>query len=603
MSKPKPGSGDDFDAKSNSIANAISEVLSGGLLINDESVSRIDHEFKAALSNACKGMSPIEIGMAYMDWLSHLAISPGRQLRLAQSFLKKGVHLGLYGVSALFKKSIEGPASKLERRVSSENWQRWPFNVMAQAHQTSKDWWQEAGSDVAGVSNSHQELVKFITGQVLDLMSPANFLLTNPDVQKETIEQKGRNLARGAKHFAQDALQKVTNRPPARSDKFKVGKDLATMPGKVIFRNELMELIQYSPATGKVGSEPLLLVPAWIMKFYILDLSPKNSMVKYLVEQGKTVFMISWKNPLEEDRDIGFEDYLEKGLLAAVDTIGKVIPKRKINAVGYCIGGTLLLVGAAAMARDNDERLKSISIFAAQGDFSEAGEVRRFISDSQLEFVDKYMWKKGLLSSENMGGTFGALRASDMFYGSAVNRYLMGEEHAPNDLMAWNADGTRMPYRMHTDYLHKLFLRNELARNQFIVGDKPVSLMDIRVPIFALGTETDHVAPWKSVYKLIGLTHTDLTFLLTSGGHNAGVISGPLHPYRRHRMRTRFTGDKFVDPDSWMESVEVEDGSWWPSWDEWLDMQMSESVKPPSMGATRKGIKPLADAPGTYVYQ
>lgn len=603
MSNSDSGVNEGTDERFNAIVVAISDVLSGSRFINGKTTSRLDKEFKASLANAFQGMSPIEIGMAYTDWVAHLAISPGRQLQLAQSLVRKGVHLGLYSVSSLFKKSIEGPASKLERRVSSENWQRWPFNVMAQVHQTSKDWWQEAGSDVAGVTNSHQELVKFITGQVLDLMSPANFLLTNPDVQKETIDQKGLNLVKGMKHLAQDTLQKATGRPPAHPDKFQVGIDVATMPGKVIFRNELIELIQYSPATDTVGSEPILFVPAWIMKFYILDLSPRNSMVKYLVEQGKTVFMISWRNPGEEDRDIGFEDYLEKGLFAAIDTIGKVVPKRRINTVGYCIGGTLLLVGAAAMARDDDERLNSITIFAAQGDFSEAGEVRRFISDSQLEFVDKYMWKKGLLSSENMGGTFGALRASDMFYGSAVNRYLMGEEHAPNDLMAWNADGTRMPYRMHTDYLHKLFLRNELARNQFCVGDKPVSLMDIRAPIFALGTETDHVAPWKSVYKLVGLTHTDLTFLLTNGGHNAGVISGPLHPYRRHRMQTRFTGDKFVDPDTWMESVEVEEGSWWPSWDQWLDTQMTESVKPPPMGATRKGVKPLTDAPGTYVHQ
>lgn len=603
MSKSETNGEDNFNERLNSIVRAISEVLSGGVLIDDDSVSRMDHEFKAALARAFNGMSPIEIGLAYLDWLSHLTISPGKQFRLAQSFVRKGVQLGLYNVSALLGQSIEGPATKLERRVSSENWQRWPFNAMAQVHQTSKDWWREAGSAVPGVSNSHQELVKFITGQVLDMVSPANFLLTNPDVHRETIEQKGLNLARGMKYLAQDTFSKLSKQPPTSSDDFQVGKDVAITPGKVIFRNELMELIQYSPVTAKVSSEPVLIVPAWIMKFYILDLSPRNSMVKYLVEQGKTVFIISWKNPVGEDRDIGFEDYVEKGLFAALDTIEKIVPNRKINTVGYCIGGTLLLVGAATMARDGDERLQSISLFAAQGDFSEAGEVLRFISDSQLEFVDKYMWKKGFLDSENMGGTFGALRASDMVHGSAVNRYLMGKDQAPIDLMAWNADGTRMPYRMHTDYLHKLFLRNELASNKFIVGDKPVSLMDIRAPLFVLGTETDHVAPWKSVYKLIGMTNTDRTFLLTSGGHNAGVISGPVHPNRRYRMQTQFAGDKYIDSDTWVETVEVKEGSWWPAWDAWLDTHMNELVKPPSMGAARKGIKPLADAPGTYVYQ
>ena len=569
---------------------------------DDDLVLRLDHEFKAALSKFFNGMSPIEISIAYLDWLSHLAISPGKQLQLVRSLALKLFRLGFYNAAILLRQSADGPASKLERRVSSEHWQRWPFNVMAQAHQSARDWWDEAIRDTPGVSNGHQELVRFMTNQVLDLMSPANYLLTNPDVHRATIEQKGLNLAKGLKHFLQDTANKVAKTPLPRSEQFQVGKDVGVTPGKVVFRNELMELIQYSPVTEKVGAEPVLFCPAWIMKFYILDLSPKNSMVRYLVEQGKTVFMISWKNPTAADRDIGFEDYLTKGMLAAVDAVEKIVPGRGINAVGYCIGGTLLLVGAAAMARDGDDRLQSISLFAAQGDFSEAGEVLRFISDSQLEFVDKFMWKKGFLSSENMGGTFGALRASDMVWGSAVDRYLMGQEMEFNDLMAWNADGTRMPYRMHTEYLHRLFLHNELARNKFLVGGSPVSLLDIRVPIFALGTETDHVAPWPSVYKIHELTRTELTFLLTSGGHNAGVISGAIHPYRRYRIHTHFPDDKYVDPDTWFETVPVNQNSWWPAWNDWLDQQMSGTAKPPRMGAPRKGCKPIEDAPGKYVF-
>jgi polyhydroxyalkanoate synthase len=482
------------------------------------------------------------------------------------------------------------------------NWQRWPFNLLAQAHQVGKDWWQEATSGVAGVSASHQALVRFVAEQVLDLMSPANYPLTNPDVLEETVKRRGANLATGAQYFVQDSIRKMAGRPPPRSDAFEVGRDVAVTPGKVVFRNELMELIQYKPATEKVGAEPVLMCPAWIMKYYILDLSPKNSMVRYLVEQGKTVFMISWRNPGPEDREIGFEDYVTRGLFAALDTVGKIVPRRKINAVGYCIGGTLMLVGAATLARDGDERLNSLSLFTSQGEFSEAGEVLRFISDSQLEFVDKYMWKQGVLGSENMGGTFAALRASDLIHGSAVERYLMGKDPAPIDLMAWNADGTRMPYRMHTEYLHKLYLHNELARNKFIVGDKPVSLQDIRVPIFNLGTETDHVAPWKSVYKLRGLTRTEVTFLLTSGGHNAGVICGAVHPRRRYRMHTQHADDRFIDPDTWLDTVEVRQGSWWPAWNDWLDQQMSATVKPPRMGAPGKGCKPIEDAPGTYVF-
>ena len=561
----------------------------------------MDKKFKSAMSRAFSGMSPIEICLAYLDWLSHLAISPGKQLQLVQSLISKAMKLGFFNIGALLKQSSDGPATKLERRVSSDNWNRWPFNVLAQVHQTTRDWWDETASDVAGCSDSHLELVKFINSQVLDLMSPANYPLTNPDVIAATRDQKGRNLARGLKHLIQDTARKVTNSPPPRPTEFKVGKDVAASPGKVVFRNDLMELIQYSPVTEKVGAEPVLFCPAWIMKFYILDLNPEKSMVKYLLEQGKTVFMISWKNPVADDRDISFENYLEQGLFTALDCIGTILPNRKVNGAGYCIGGTLLLVGAAKMARDDDERLNSVSLFAAQGDFSEAGELLRFISPSQLEFVDKYMWKKGMLKSNRMGSTFGALRASDLIYGSSVDRYLLGKEQASNALMAWNADGTRMPYRMHTDYLHKLFLNNELARNQFIVGDQPVSLLDIRVPMFVLGTETDHVAPWKSVYKLHALTQTEMTFLLTSGGHNAGVISGAIHPYRRFRMQTRQPGDKFMDPETWMDSVEVLPDSWWPAWSEWLDQKMSNEVKPPRMGAPRKGLKVIEDAPGKYV--
>ena len=570
--------------------------------LDDASAARLDHQFKGALAEACNGMSPIEIALAYLDWLNHLAISPGKQLQLARSLLMKTVQLGLYGVGAALNPSIPGPASQLERRVSGENWKRWPFNVMAQAHQVGKDWLQEATHGVSGVSDSHLALVRFIAEQALDLLSPANFPVTNPDVIEETIRRRGGNLGAGAKNLLQDAARKLSGRPPPRPDRFRVGREVAVTPGKVVFRNELIELIQYAPVTEKVGAEPVLLCPAWIMKYYILDLSPKNSLVRYLVEQGKTVFMISWKNPGPNDREIGFEDYLTKGLFAALDAVRTIVPRRRINAVGYCIGGTLMLIGAATLAREGDDRLKSLSLFASQGDFSEAGEVLRFISDSQLEFVDQYMWKKGVLGSENMGGTFAALRVSDLVYGSAVDRYLMGNDHVPNDLMAWNADGTRMPYRMHTEYLHKLYLRNELARNCFVVGDKPVSLLDIRVPIFNLGTETDHVAPWTSVYKLRGLTRTEVTFLLTSGGHNAGVISGPEHPRRRYRMLTQSADDRFIDPGSWFDSVEVTKGSWWPAWNDWLDRQMTSRVNPPRMGAPRKGCKPIEDAPGSYVF-
>lgn len=571
-------------------------------MVDDALADRIDQEFKSRLAKVCMGMSPIEIFSAYVDWLSHLAISPGKQLKLVQSLVKKSASLGLYSIQSLLDASTDGPASKLERRVSGQNWQRWPFCVFAQLHQTTKDFLNEATHDVAGVSASHEQLVSFLSGQVIDALSPANFIPTNPEIIHTTFEEKGKNLGRGLRNFIADKTKISLDDGSDEGGAFKVGENVAVTDGKVVYQNDLIELIQYTPVTKEVGAEPVLFCPAWIMKYYILDLSPHKSMVKYLTEQGKTVFMISWKNPDEEDRDVGYEDYLQLGLMAALDAVNAICPRRKVNAVGYCIGGTLLCSGAAAMARDGDDRLQSISMFAAQADFSEAGDITCFISPSQLEFMDKLMWDKGYLSSDNMGGAFGSLHASDLVYGSAVDRYLLAKTQKPIDLMAWNADGTRMPYRMHTEYLHKLFLHNELARNKFMVGGRPVSLSDIRVPMFVLGTETDHVAPWKSAYKLHDLTWTELTFLLTSGGHNAGVISGPSHPRRRYRMHTRNPGDKYLDPESWMSANEVHDGSWWPAWNTWLDEQMSKTIKPPRTGAARKGYRVLRDAPGEYVF-
>jgi poly[(R)-3-hydroxyalkanoate] polymerase subunit PhaC len=569
---------------------------------DEEQTSSMDREFRTALARASKGMSSVELGLATMDWISHLSISPGKRLQLAQSFLNKLSQLGIYSVEAMLRKSAQGPASGIERRMSGEAWQKWPFNVFAQMHQTSKDWWKEATVGIEGVRSEHEIMVHAVVDQILDMISPANHPLTNPEVLKATFKQKGMNLARGIRFFVEDQVRDVANNGIAENDAYTVGENLAVTPGKVVYQNSLIELIQYSPVTKKVGAEPVLISPAWIMKYYVLDLSPHNSLVKYLTEQGKTVFMISWKNPDKDDRNVSFEDYVQLGLMKAIDAARAICPKRKIHAVGYCIGGTLLSIAAAALARDNDDSLQSISLFAAQADFSEAGEITRFISRSQLSFLEKLMWKQGYLGTENMGGAFSALRSSDLIYAGIVERYLLGKKAALNDLMSWNADGTRMPYRMHTEYLEQLYLENRLSQNKFKVGGRIISLQDIRAPMFVLGTETDHVAPWHSVYKIHQLTQGDLTFALTSGGHNAGVVSGPEHPRRRYRIGTRYAGDKFVDPQTWMEENEVNAGSWWPAWDQWLNDHMSSQVIPPKMGAPGKGYKVLREAPGEYVF-
>jgi polyhydroxyalkanoate synthase subunit PhaC len=346
----------------------------------------------------------------------------------------------------------------------------------------------------------------------------------------------------------------------------------------------------------------VLIVPAWIMKYYILDLSPKNSLVKFLVDQGHTVFMVSWKNPEAGDRDFAMDDYVDLGLRAAVDAVSAIVPGRRIHATGYCIGGTLLAIGAAALAREHDQRLASLSFFAAQTDFSEPGELALFINRSQLAMLEAQMYQDGVLDSRQMGGAFQMLRPRDLIWQPMVQSYVKGARDPMIDLMAWNADGTRMPYRMHTEYLYRLYLDNELSSGRFPVAGEPVRLSDLKLPMFVVGTETDHVAPWKSVYKLENLVRSaDYTFLLTSGGHNAGIISGPSHPKRKHRMRTRTREDRHLSPDEWLASTPPQPGSWWPAWQKWLAMHSGDHVAAPALGAAAAGYPVLGDAPGAYV--
>ncbi len=370
-------------------------------------------------------------------------------------------------------------------------------------------------------------------------------------------------------------------------------------------RNPLVELIQYDPMTPSVYAEPIVIVPAWIMKYYILDLSPKNSLVRYLVSQGHTVFMLSWKNPGVEDRDLGMDDYLQLGIRDAIDAVAALVPQSKLHMVGYCIGGTLLSIAAAVLAKQRDRRIASLSLLAAQTDFSEPGELSLFISPSQIEMLEAAMQSSGVLTAEQMGAAFTMLRSRDLLWVPAVNKYLRGQIDKPNDLMAWNADGTRMPSRMHTEYLRQLYLDNALARGAFSAQGERVDLSEIHCPMFVVGTETDHVAPWRSVYKVRALTRSsDYTFLLTSGGHNAGIVSGPAHPRRRHRMLTWSDSETTLTPDAWHEQAPLTQGSWWPSWQHWLAAHSSpERVASPVVGNPEAGYPVLGDAPGQYVLQ
>ncbi|MCC7283644.1 MAG: alpha/beta fold hydrolase, partial [Acetobacteraceae bacterium] len=452
-------------------------------------------------------------------------------------------------------------------------------------------------------SAQHEHVVDFAVRQLLDMLAPSNFLVTNPEVLQRTVETGGLNLLKGASNLVEDLQRASGQRLPRAAEAMRPGRELARSPGQVVFRNHLFELIQYAPATTATHPEPVLIIPAWIMKYYILDLAPGRSLVEYLVGLGFTVFMISWRNPGPEDRDVGMDDYRGNGMLAALEAIGRIVPGQPVHACGYCLGGTLLAIAAAAMAREADARLASITMLAAQTDFHEAGELMLFINPSQVTFLEDMMWQRGFLDTRQMAGAFQLLRSNDLIWSRVIRDYLMGEREAITDLMAWNADTTRMPYRMHSEYLRRLFLENELSEGRYLVEGRPVVLSDIRAPIFAVGTESDHVAPWRSVFKLHLYTDTDVTFLLTSGGHNAGIVSEPDHPRRHFRVALRRANEPYRDPDSWLAEVAPRPGSWWPEWAAWLKAHAGPAGPPPPMGAPEAGLGPLCAAPGTYVHQ
>jgi len=562
----------------------------------------IDLAFRAALGKLTGGLSPVAFGTAWADWAFNLAASPARLFELQKEALERAADNVHFAARAASGEPLApgGNGAAPDPRFAAPAWQQYPFNVIAHGFQNAAAFAKQLPQHVAGLEPYHAELVEFTVRQWLDALSPTNFLPTNPELQELTRAEGGENLMRGAQHLIEDLSRIVQKRGPAGTEPFEPGKGTALSPGKVVFRNALIELIQYAPATPDVYAEPLLIVPAWIMKYYILDLSPKNSMVKYLVERGHTVFMISWKNPEPKDRDFTMGDYLNLGLRAALDAVAAIVPGQKIHATGYCIGGTLLSIGAAALAREGDARLASLTLLAAQTDFSEPGELALFINPSQLAMLEAQMAQEGVLDSRQMGGAFQMLRPRELIWQPVLQNYVKGAREPMIDLMAWNADGTRMPYRMHTEYLYRLYLDNELSEGRFPVDGEPVSLAELHLPMFVVGTETDHVAPWKSVYKIDALVGSeDFTFLLTSGGHNAGIVSGPVHPKRKYRLRRRGAGERHLGADEWLATTAPQPGSWWPAWAGWLAKRSGARVAPPAFGA--EGYAPLGEAPGEYV--
>ncbi|MFZ5735415.1 MAG: PHA/PHB synthase family protein [Pseudomonadota bacterium] len=558
-----------------------------------------DRTLHATLAPLTGGLSPTALALAYSDWLSHLFWAPTRRMDLANDAMRRATQLAEAALDQSAPWSLIAPQPQ-DRRFTAPEWREPPFNLMAQAFLLTEQWWHDATTEIRGVSEQNEKIVEFATRQMLDVWAPSNFALTNPEVLRRTAATEGRNLADGFRNWWEDLLELMAHEP---KHDFVVGKDVAVTPGKVVYSDRLIELIQYAPATETVRPEPILIVPAWIMKYYILDLSPHNSLVKYLTEQGYTVFMISWRNPTAADRDVSLEDYRRLGVMAALDVIGGILPGRQIHAAGYCLGGTLLSIAAAAMDRDDDERLKSITLFAAQTDFTEAGELTLFINESQVAFLEDMMWNRGVLDTTQMAGAFQMLRSNDLVWSRLVHDYLMGVRSEPNDLMAWNADATRMPYRMHSEYLRKLFLDNDLAEGRYVVDGRPIALSDIHTPMFVVGTQRDHVAPWRSAFKIHLLADAEITFCLTGGGHNAGIVSPPSPKAHGYQVMTKEADGPYVGPDDWLQQAPHAEGSWWTEWVQWLGARSGEPVAPPRMGLPDVDPEALPDAPGSYVLQ
>lgn len=544
------------------------------------------------------GLSPISLALAQADWSWHLLGSPGKQLELLSLAAQLAHQTDGAGAT-----TPPAGLSDEDPRFRDEAWTHWPFSLWRQGFRQSQAFWREA-TQVAGMTSHHRDLTQFFARQWLDMMAPPNWLATNPVVWRDIFESNGTHLAQGVRNWLQDVAGIHASQA---AEHFRVGREVAVTPGKVVYRNRLIELLRYDAQTTTVHAEPILIVPSWIMKYYILDLSPGNSLVRYLVGQGHRVYMLSWRNPDASDRDLSMDDYLRLGVLEALRTVASFHPEANgVHTAGYCLGGTLLAIAVAALARPGGvvgsrdlPTIRSVTLLAAQTDFSEPGELGLFIDESQICFLDNLTRGQGYLTGRQMAASFQFLHSRELIWTRRMREYLLGEREPESDLTAWNTDHTRMPARMHHEYLTSLYLSNALANSAYRVEGRAVALADVRVPMFVVGTLRDHISPWRSVYQLHRLCDPEITFVLTSGGHNAGIVSEPGHAHRHYQINTRPAHGSWTDPDQWQTQTAVQDGSWWPAWQHWLASQSTGRQKAMPFPSRLT----LGDAPGDYVRQ
>jgi len=548
------------------------------------------------------GMSdPLNIGSAFLEMTRRMIANPTPVIEAQFTLWQDYMRLWQSAAERFLGGNpppVVQPAPN-DQRFKDEAWRESTlFDFIKQSYLLTARWLQSTVKKVDGLDDKTAQKVDFYTRQFVDAIAPTNFVATNPEVLRATIDSGGENLVNGLKHLLAD-LERGKGRLMIKMtdlESFQVGKNIAVSPGKVVFRNDLIELIQYAPATAKVQKTPLLIMPPWINKFYILDLRPTNSFVKWAVEQGHTVFVISWANPDERLAAKTFDDYMREGPLAALHAIERATGEKQSNVIGYCLGGTLLAATLAWLAAKDDARIKSATFFASLVDFKEAGELSVFIDEEQLKSLEERMNRHGYLEGADMATTFNMLRANDLIWSFVVNNYLLGKEPFPFDLLYWNSDSTRMPAAMHSFYLRNMYQENRLSRPGGItLAGVPIDLRQIKTPTFILSTREDHIAPWRSTYVATQLYAGPVTFVLAASGHIAGVVNAPGRAKYGH-----WTNDKLPkDPEAWLKDAQFHEGSWWPRWEEWSKQFACGEVdaRVPGAGA----LKPLADAPGTYV--
>lgn len=538
---------------------------------------------------------------AQQAYLTEAMTNPAKLMEHQMSFWTRTMTHFVEAQQALAKGTLTAPEDNTpsDRRFANPLWQTHPyFNFVKQQYLINAQALEQAVEDVTDMEPREKKRLAYFSRQIIDMMSPTNFLATNPDALERAIETEGESLVKGIENLISDLEANDGELIVRLADEsaFKLGENIATTPGKVVYRNKMFELIQYTPTTDKVHKTPLVVFPPWINKFYILDLKEQNSLVKWLLDQGHTLFMVSWVNPDSTYRDVGMEDYIEDGYLAAIREVKAITGENKVNLVGYCIAGTTLALTLALLKQRGDKSVKSATFFTALTDFSDQGEFQPFLTDDFIDGIEGETEDKGILPSVVMARTFSFLRSNDLVYAPAVKHYIMGETPPAFDLLYWNGDGANLPARMAMQYLRALCQRNELAEGGYDILGHHLELGDVDVPLCAVACETDHIAPWKDSYRGVRqMGSTDRTFIMTQSGHIAGIVNPPSKKKYGHYVNPSLEADH----EGWLEGATFHERSWWPRWGAWLKKRSGKMIAARNPGDD--GRKILGDAPGEYV--